>query len=110
MGHAKVLLGLDDPAEQRALARRIWKEGLSVRQTEQLAARPQKLRGEQNRSRRGAGTPASVHAAALQERLRQYLGTRLGLHYREGQGRIEIYFFSDAELNRLLEVIGLPPE
>jgi hypothetical protein len=48
--------------------------------------------------------------ADLEHRLKQQLGTRVALRYREGKGAIEVRFFSDAELERLLQIMGVKLE
>jgi ParB family chromosome partitioning protein len=44
----------------------------------------------------------------LESRLRERLGTKVQLRYAQGKGASMIHFFSDAELDRLLEIIGWP--
>lgn len=111
VGHAKVLLGLPDPVRLEKLARRIVAEALNVRQTEHWVARI-------NQPATGSpSAPASVpapsgaasdpHVADLENRLRERLGTQIQLKYRAGKGALEIRFFSDDELNRLLELLGI---
>lgn len=107
-GHAKVILGLEEEALQRRAAERVVREGLNVRQTELLVARlraqaqtePQK---RQSPARRGV----DPQVVRLEDRLRERLGTRVHLQYREGRGRLEITFFSDEELERILQILGV---
>lgn len=115
VGHAKVILALDDPALQSLAAERVLKQGLSVRQTEALVARLQKQPTAPNRGRAGAdggAAPAGVeaHLADLVGRLTERFGTKVQLHYRAGKGAIEIQFFSDQELERILELLGVAPD
>lgn len=101
MGHARALLALADPKRQLALAARVVREGLSVRQVEALAgpARP----------RRKAGKPAEkgAHVRDLEARLREALGTKVTVEEgsRPGTGRIVIEFFSHDDAERILERI-----
>jgi len=46
----------------------------------------------------------------LQSRLQEHLGTRVVLHHGEKQGRIEIEYYGAADLQRIMQLIGLPPE
>jgi ParB family chromosome partitioning protein len=110
VGHAKVILALDNPAEQTLAAEKIIKDALNVRQTEALVARLQ------SRATPGAAPPASstkqsatqdVHLAALQTRLQERLGTKVALRYHRGKGAVEIRFFNDADLERVLELLGV---
>jgi ParB family chromosome partitioning protein len=105
VGHAKVLLGLSGEKPQTLAADRIIKEGLSVRQTEALVAKLQSTPLSSSRP------PAvrDVHVAHLENKLREKLGTKIALRYHAGKGALEIQFFSDAELERLLGVLGIDP-
>jgi ParB family chromosome partitioning protein len=110
VGHAKVILGLAAAEQQQAAATRVLQDGLNVRQTEELVARLLAVPP----SAAAAGAPGSrnapardVHVAALESRLLERLGTKVNLRYRGGRGAIEIKFFNDAELERLLEIMGV---
>jgi ParB family transcriptional regulator, chromosome partitioning protein len=109
VGHAKVLLALKSPEEQLAVAETILRRSATVRATERLVAR--QLGAAKPRRRRAA--TASVTATAvehLQSRLQEYLGTRVILHHGEKQGRIEIEYYGADDLQRIVQVIRLPPE
>ncbi len=45
--------------------------------------------------------------ARLEDQLRERLGTRVHLRYAQGKGALEINFFSDAELERILQILGI---
>jgi ParB family chromosome partitioning protein len=78
-----------------------------VRQTEGLIARLQ-ARGA-GPSKPGALTPLTrdSHVADLENRLRERMGTKVQLRYAQGKGALEISFFSDDELERVLEILGI---
>jgi ParB family transcriptional regulator, chromosome partitioning protein len=110
VGHAKVILGLP-AAEQQVLAgQRAIKDGLTVRQTEEMVshwlARARQV-GSSAKPLPPATQTRDTHVVALESRLRERLGTRVGLRYREGRGSIEIRFFSDDELERILKIVGV---
>lgn len=111
VGHAKVILALEDPDLQKRAAECVFKDGLNVRQTEGLVARLQASLNSERRSRqvstRRRGDPQVLR---LEDRLRERLGTRVRLHYNQGRGKLEIVFFSDAELERILETLGVAPD
>lgn len=110
-GHAKVILGLDSGDLQIEAAERVLAEGLSVRQTEELVARLAVPPAHTERPDRApAVTVRDPHVVALEDRLRQRLGTKVSLRYRQGRGQIDIRFYSDDELERVLALVGLPPE
>jgi len=107
VGHAKVVLGLTNGELQSLAAERIIKEGLNVRQTEgliaKLEARPQKASGVKTR----AIVPVSSNVARLEEKLREKFGTKVRLKYAQGRGALEISFFNDDELQRVLEILDV---
>ena len=109
VGHAKVILGLVGETQQQLAAERIIKEGLNVRQTEGLIA---KLQAHAASEKPGT-KPAPIkdtHVASLEDRLRERLGTKVHLRYALGKGALEISFFSDAELERVLQLLGIHPD
>jgi ParB family chromosome partitioning protein len=109
VGHAKVLLGLADTAEQTLAAERVVKEALNVRQTEGLVAKLQ-ARGQRISSHAvppPATVPVASNIARLEEKIREKFGTKVHLKYALGKGALEIAFFSDPELQRVLEILGV---
>ena len=110
-GHAKVILGLSGPEVQAAAAKRVLAEGLSVRQTEELVARlsapPPPVTTGARPTPEEPVTTRDPHLAAIEDRLRHRFGTRVNLRYRQGRGQIDIRFFSDDELERVLEIVGV---
>jgi len=109
VGHAKVLLSLLSPEQQRLAAEKSLKEGLSVRQLEELAALWQTQPAPKGRpAAPAAAAPArDVHIVDLEQRLQERFGTRVTLRYRKGKGSVEIRFYSDAELERILDISGV---
>jgi ParB family chromosome partitioning protein len=109
VGHAKVILGLADEKNQQLAAERIVKEGLNVRQTEglvaKLQARGSKLSGDP--AKPPAIVPIDSNIARLEEKLREKFGTKVHLKYAHGKGAVEISFFSDGELQRVLEILNV---
>ena len=109
VGHAKVILGLANEKDQKLVAERVIKQGLNVRQTEGLVAKRQK-----HGARRVAPQPELVaapagdpHIADLEAKLREVFATKVQLHYEQGKGTVEISFFSDEELERILQILGV---
>ena len=112
VGHAKVILGIADEKKLKLAAERIIKEGLNVRQTEGLVA---KLTGpgfpKSGLKPETVAAPGSdPHVADLEDRLREKFGTKVQLRYAEGKGAVEISFFSDNELERILQILGVTPD
>ena len=105
VGHAKAILGLANPAEQRLVAERVLKRNLTVRETEQLV---EQLKGEAKvRARTLGGVPKSTHVLAVEERLQQKLGTHVTVHHGKKKGRIEIEYYGNDDLARLLGILGI---
>ncbi|OGO16639.1 MAG: stage 0 sporulation protein J [Chloroflexi bacterium RBG_16_48_8] len=97
-GHARALLALSKAQAQNVALQTVLKEGLNVRQTEELVRR---LSGE----RRKPTSPRkkSPDLSDVEEKLRQALGTRVTLSSSARGGRIIIHFYSDEELNALVD-------
>ena len=107
VGHAKVLLALKEPEEQRAVAETILRRSATVRATERLVAR--QLGGTRpRRKRQTVATTATIDD--LQSRLQEHLGTRVTVHHGEKRGRIEIEYYGNDDLQRVLSALGLPTE
>jgi ParB family transcriptional regulator, chromosome partitioning protein len=111
VGHAKVILGLADEKNQKLAAERVIKEGLNVRQTEGLIAKLQKRVGKSAPQPETVSAPiGDPHVADLEAKLREVFATKVKLNYTQGKGSLEISFFSDAELERILQILGVKPE
>lgn len=104
MGHARALLGLDDPDALRKIAQKVIQEGLSVRATETL------VRGLTRKG--GNGTPAATSADTpairdLSQRLQRRLGARCRVVPRSAvAGKLEVEYTSLDELDGILAKIG----
>jgi len=101
MGHARVLVGIGDPEDQKGLRDAVIKKGLSVRQTETLAKkrkRPGNLKNKQSE--------LDYYVQSLADKLKLSLGTKVEIKKKGREGRIVVYFYSDEELERLLDLFG----
>jgi ParB family chromosome partitioning protein len=105
MGHARAILGLQSPEEQIEIAEKTAAQGLSVRQVETLVQERTSDRSKaKSGSRRDALVDPNVKAAV--DQLERVLGTRVRIvELTEQRGRIEIEYYSQAELDRLFEQI-----
>ncbi len=97
-GHARALLGLDSPRALNAALQTVLKRDLNVRQTEELV---RKLSGE--RKAKPAAARRSPDEVALEEDLRRALGTRVNLRRGRRGGTLILHFFSDEELEALIQ-------
>jgi ParB family transcriptional regulator, chromosome partitioning protein len=107
VGHAKVLLALKSQDEQLVAAQTVLRRSATVRATERLVAR-QLGTGRRRRSRATEATVTSAAIADLQNRLQQHLGTHVTLHHGEKRGRIEIEYYGNNDLQRVVSALGLP--
>ena len=105
VGHARTLLALETPEQQLELARRVMRQGLSVRETETLVARAPERFPAEAAPRSPAGQPSArpdLFMSALEEELIRALGTKVRLRPRKKGGRIEIEYYSNEELEGLV--------
>jgi ParB family transcriptional regulator, chromosome partitioning protein len=111
VGHAKVLLALKIPEEQLLAAETVLRRNATVRSTERLVARQLGIGRSRRRSRR-AGSEQAVSSAAveeLQNRLQEHLATHVTIHHGEKRGRIEIEYYGNDDLQRIVTALGLTP-
>jgi len=108
VGHAKVILGLANEDLQKLAAHRVIRENLNVRQTEELVASMQAPKSSGKRNPAAPGKDA--HVASLESRIRERVGTKVNLRYAKGKGSVQIAFFSDDELERILQILGVKPD
>ncbi|MGB9840576.1 ParB/RepB/Spo0J family partition protein, partial [Thermovenabulum sp.] len=104
-GHARALLSLEDSEERLLLAKKISKEGLSVRETEEFIkkTREDKIKGKTDKEKRNEENRFND----IEEILRSALGTKVTVKGNEERGKIEIEFYSKEELERIIELITL---
>ncbi len=106
VGHAKVLLGIKDPVAQCAVADRVIRQGLTVRATEQAVQKI--LRPPASGTPRGSASsqlPAAV--SAVENLLRDRFSTQVNIRHGERKGRIEIEYYGQDDLQRILDLLGL---
>jgi ParB family chromosome partitioning protein len=101
MGHARALLAVENTREQVRLAKRIVKDGLSVREAERLSKAP-----AAEKSKKAPPPRPDPNVAALERKLRKHLGTKVRLkHKGKKGGRLEIEYSSLEELDRIVELL-----
>ena len=103
-GHARALLGLEQPQAQEAALKVVLKRELNVRQTEELVRRLLGL----HREKQPPAREDAPEMLALETRFREALGTKVNLTRGKKGGRIVIYFYSEEELGALYErIVGI---
>ena len=98
-GHARALLALRDSREQIAAANEIIKSKLSVRQVEQKTKSRPGRSGKENKK--------GPDLLELEERLQRYFGTRAEINRQRKGGKIEITYYSEEDLDRILDLLGM---
>jgi ParB family chromosome partitioning protein len=112
VGHAKVLLALQNQEEQLAAAEQAIRQSATVRMTEKLVA-VQLGANRINRTAKGGPRPSEdkepVRNAidSLENRLRERLATDVKIHHADKKGRIEIQYYGNGDLERILSILGI---
>lgn len=101
MGHGRALLGLKNKELLRPLVEKIRKEHLNVRQVEQMI---QEL-NKKKEKRKKVKPKKDVFIVQQETELREVLGTNVQIKRNKSKGKIEIEFYSDEELNRLINLL-----
>lgn len=102
MGHARALLGAKTSAQQNAAWRSIISKGLSVRETENLIKR---LKSEEKKPKESSPSSEQRYLLSLAEDLSRHFGTQVQIKRRGQTGTVEIKFYSNDDLDRLLSLL-----
>lgn len=102
-GHARALLSVPDAKERIKLAKRIAEENYSVRETEEMTKVLSVKAGRGAGKKKEEINPALIHVT---EQLQKALGTKVKIKGSEKRGKIEIDFYSEDELERIIEIIA----
>jgi ParB family chromosome partitioning protein len=100
--HAKALAPLPTPQLQVRLAERIAREGLSVRETERLVKR---MSGGETSPAEPKPVARDPNVVAAEEKLQSAIGTKVSIVQGKKGGRIELYFHSDEEMERVYQIV-----
>lgn len=102
MGHGRALLGLKNKRRIPEVAHKVIKDHLNVRQLEKYI---QDL--NEAVSRETKPTKKDIHTQATESQLRDYFGTQVQIKKAKNKGKIEIEFYSDDDLHRILEILNM---
>lgn len=101
-GHARALLGIEDKELQRTLANKVFDNKLSVRETEKLVKDFQ----TEKKEKRKESIDNDFIYKGIEDKIRTILGTKVTVnHKKNNKGRIEIEYYSNEELERILELL-----
>lgn len=107
VGHARVLLAIDDPIRQAELARQMAVEGWTVREAERRIADTGRAQSRAKRQPQPTVEQRDLGVIRVEEALRYALGTEVHLTHGPDGGRIEIRYSEDEELERILDLLGI---
>jgi ParB family chromosome partitioning protein len=100
MGHARALLGIENSTQQMAAWRAVIKKNLSVRETEDLI---RALKDEKKKPKVGRKSTEDLYLLSLADDLARHFGTKVAIKRRGQAGRVEIEYYSNDDLDRLIE-------
>ncbi len=101
MGHARALLGADTSALQRKAWKIVILRGMSVRETEALI---QRLNSEKVKEKKPVKRSEDIYFSNIEEDLARHFGTKVMIKRRGQKGKVEIEFYSNDDLDRLLNL------
>ncbi len=105
MGHVRPLIGIEDPEEQYLIAQKIFDERLTVRETEKLIKKLQQQKNQPEKEEAPEQNMKFIYEN-LEEQMKQILGTKVSIHQKKNnKGKIEIEYYSQEELDHLLEMM-----
>jgi ParB family chromosome partitioning protein len=104
-GQAKVLLSLEDQEIQKRVGFEVIKQKLTVREVEKLVAKAKKEKSNIVAALSGLSSMdiSTKLVDGLSQELQKILGTRVAIDYKNGKGRVKISFYSDAELDKIVD-------
>lgn len=111
-GHVRPLLGLGDKSWQKQLAQDIYQDGLSVRQVESLVNQMKQepiVSAEESMAKKAAAKEEqelNTELQLIQEQLKEVFKTKVTIKNRRGKGKIEINFYNEEELKRIIDLLG----
>ena len=103
-GHARAVLSVDGGEMRLALAKKIVEGGLNVRQAEALA---KELMKKKTAPKKRVKTAAEIEAEKIAEKLSSAIGTKVNISHGAKKGKIEIEYYGNDDLERILNILGL---
>lgn len=104
-GHGRVLLSINDKQKQYEIAQQVIDEKLSVRELERLIKRiNDDIEKEKNNENIGEVNP---YYKEIKNQLQNYFGTKVNILNKKNKGKIEIEYYSEEDLQRILDIINM---
>jgi ParB family transcriptional regulator, chromosome partitioning protein len=101
-GHGRVLLAIEDKQLQYVLSQKIIKDKLSVRETERLIKEI-----STRKTKRRASVGEDPYYSDIKDKLENYFGTKITLNTGKNKGKIEIEYYSEEDLQRILDILNI---
>ncbi|MER1958646.1 MAG: ParB/RepB/Spo0J family partition protein [Solibacillus sp.] len=102
MGHGRALLGLKNKRRIPEVAHKVIKDHLNVRQLEKYIQDVNEAVSRETKSPK-----TDIHTQATESQLREYFGTQVQIKKAKNKGKIEIEFYSEDDLQRILEMLNI---
>lgn len=107
-GHAKAILGIKGKAEQRMLADMVVRKKLNVRETEKLVSEQINGKTTSKPEKKSKNSPqAEAYLRQIQDELRSRYSTNIAIQHSDKKGKIEIEYYGNEDLSRILELMGI---
>ena len=103
-GHGRTLLGIDNADLQYEIAQRVIDEKLSVRELERVIKKVSLEQDEKNEKKFKELNP---YYKDIRDKLQNYFGTKVSLSNKKNKGKIEIEYYSEEDLQRILDIINI---
>jgi ParB family transcriptional regulator, chromosome partitioning protein len=103
MGHGRALLGLQNPSQMEALRKQIYKQNLTVRQTE---SRVNNLKNHESAKNVSLKSRKNIFIKDLEKELSRKLGTKVDINPNKNGGKLVVTYYSDDDLERIQGIIG----
>ncbi|MCX7951217.1 MAG: ParB/RepB/Spo0J family partition protein [Clostridiales bacterium] len=101
-GHGKIIAGIDDKDLQYEVAIKVVNDGLNVRQTEKLIQSLGNKKTEKQKTE-----SKDIYIKDIEERLKSVLGTKVSINKGRKKGKIEIEYYSDDDLQRIIDLFHI---
>lgn len=105
VGHAKAILGVKDPKNQLAVADQILRQHMTVRAAEKFVQDFHK--NGQKKTKKKDQEAIDPHIAGIQNQLRNHFATHVQISHKEKKGRIELEYYGNDDLDRILNLLGI---
>ena len=105
-GHGRALLAIEDGDLQYAIAQKVIDESLSVRELERLIKKVYAI-DQKKKNSDDKVDDNNIYYKNIEEKLQSYFGTKINLSYKKDKGKIEIEYYSQEDLQRILDIMNI---